>query len=96
MIFTNSRYTNVDATLVDGVTSFKLRKRISFNTDGAKVHHFCLGDRLDGIAMTYYKSPQLWWVILEANPQYRAEFEIPLGADLVIPSYDEVVRCLKL
>lgn len=95
MIFSNSRYIKAEATSVDGVTTFKMRKRISFNLDNAKVHHFSLGDRLDGISMTYYKTPQLWWVILDANPQYRTELEIPYGADLIIPSYNEVIRCLN-
>lgn len=95
MIYTHSRYMNTQATNDDGITTFKIRRRLSFNLDGAKIHKFVNGDRLDGLAMTYYNTPHLWWVILEANPQYPTELHIKYGDDLVIPSYDEVIRCLK-
>lgn len=94
MIYKNSRYTNTGVEVKDGHSSFKIRNRISFSEDNAIVHQFTLGDRLDGLAMTYYNDPQLWWVILEANPQYRCEIDIPYGSNLVIPNVNEVRKCL--
>lgn len=95
MIYQNSRYTKTSVEDNYGVANFKLRTRFSFGKQGALVHQFTLGDRLDGLAKTYYKDPQLWWVILEANPQFRSELEIPYGTNLIIPSYNEVMKCLK-
>lgn len=94
MIYRNSRYTKTGVEVEDGHSSFKLRNRITFNTNGAIVHQYSLGDRLDGLANQYYKDPQLWWVILEANPQFRCELEIPYGTNLTIPNIDEVMKCL--
>lgn len=95
MIYQNSRYSTTSADLVKGTRAFKLRKRFIFNNKGAKVHHFVLGEHLDSLAKEYYGDPQLWWVILEANPQFRSELEIPYGTNLVIPHMNEVIQCLK-
>lgn len=95
MIYRNSRYTKTPVNVVDGVSTFKLRTRFTFNTNGAIIHQFTASDRLDGLAQEYYKDPQLWWVILDANPQFSSELEIPLGTDLVIPSVNEVMKCLR-
>lgn len=95
MIYQNSRYVKTGVVDDNGLATFKLRTRYNFGKSGALVHQFSLGDRLDGLAMTYYKDPQLWWVILEANPEFRSEIEIPYGTNLVIPSYNEVMKCLK-
>ena len=94
MIYENSRYINTRIQSKDGHSYFKLRNMMSFNLNNAKVHCFSLGERLDGLAQKYYKNPHLWWVILEANPQYKSELEIPYGANLIIPSESEVSRCL--
>lgn len=94
MIYKNSRYTNTEAESTDGIAVFKLRKRFEFNKDNAIVHQFSQGDKLDGLALRYYKDPQLWWVILEANPQIKTALEIPYGYNLVIPDEKEVIRCL--
>ena len=94
MIYRNSRYTKTGVEVQDGHSSFKLRVRMSFNLDGAIVHQFSLGETLDGLANKYYNDPQLWWVILEANSQYRSELDIPYGTNLTIPNIDEVMKCL--
>lgn len=94
MIYRNSRYTKTEVEGNDSLFSFKLRKRFVFNMENALVHQFNSSDRLDGLAMVYYGDPHLWWVILEANPLYRSEFEIQPGDNLVIPSKEEVMKCL--
>lgn len=95
MIYRNSRYTKTEVTQIDGVSVFKMRRRFEFSKANALVHEFKLGDRLDGLAMTYYKDPQLWWVFLEANTQYKSELDIPYGANLIVPSVNEVMKCLR-
>ena len=95
MIYRNSRYSKTPVSVLNGVNTFKLRTRFNFSTKGAIIHQFNASDRLDGLAQEYYKDPQLWWVILDANPQFSSELEIPLGTDLVIPSVNEVMKCLR-
>lgn len=95
MIYENSRYTHTNVDVDDNVSTFKLRKRFTFNNEGAIIHQFRQGDRLDGLALKYYEDPQLWWVFLEANPQYRSELDIEYGTNLIVPSKEEVIKCLN-
>lgn len=44
------------------------------------------GDRLESLAMRFYRDPELWWVIAEANPQVTDVQSIPAGTILRIPS----------
>ena len=95
MIYENSRYLGADVKDVDGVYVFKPRSQYKIGTTGAKIHVFSEGDTLDVLANYYLNNPQSWWAILEVNPKYRSELEIPYGENLVIPSYHEVMKCLK-
>lgn len=95
MIYKYSRYTNTPVTVEDTRASFKIRKRLNFNQENARVHVYTKGDTLDGLAKTYLGTSQLWWVILEANSQYRSPLDIKYGDNLVIPSKEEVIQCLK-
>lgn len=94
MIYNNSRYTKTSVINTDGTQVFKARTRFEFNTDNAIVHQFSEGERLEGLANKYYNDPQLWWVLLEANPQIKLGINIPFGTNLVIPSEKEVFKCL--
>jgi hypothetical protein len=46
------------------------------------------GDRIDLMANSYYGDPNLWWVIVKANPNKlkRDSFFIPVGIQIRIPS----------
>lgn len=44
------------------------------------------GDRLDAIAMQFYRDPENWWIIAEANPEVTDVQSIPAGTVLRIPS----------
>ena len=68
-----------------------LRPRFSFNEDNATSYIWNVNDTLDGLATRFYYEPNLRWVILDANPQYRSEFDIKPGDVLLIPDYEEVV-----
>lgn len=54
--------------------------------------HYRRGIRLDMLAYEYYNDASMWWVILDANPEYGNEFEIPIGTVLHIPHPDRVTR----
>jgi len=93
-IYKNSRYTKTPLYNHDGNLVFKRRKRFEFSIKGAVQHRFMESDRLDNLARDYYGDAQLWWVILDSNPKYRAEIDIVNGDILVIPAYEEVMKCL--
>lgn len=93
MIFTNSRYTKTPVYEYEGNLVFRKRKR--FNFTKFTYHRFIQGDRLDSLAHKYYGDSQLWWVFLDANPQYRAEIDIKYGDIIKVPTYEEVMKCLK-
>ena len=58
-------------------------------------HVFEEGERLDSLAMLYYKSSEFWWVIAAASG-IGWSLQIPPGTLLYIPkSIDEVIRYLR-
>lgn len=44
------------------------------------------GDRLETLAMRFYRDPELWWIIAEANPEITDIQNISAGTVLRIPS----------
>lgn len=42
------------------------------------------GDRLDQLAVKFYKSPELWWLIPEFNPQVKDTLNLVPGTKLRI------------
>lgn len=48
-------------------------------------HVFNYGDRLDLLAELYYNRPDLWWFILDHNPEINDPANIPAGTVLRIP-----------
>ena len=58
-----------------------------------------IGDRLDTLAYSYYKDPELWWVISVANnhitngsmfPQPGTQLRIPTDINNVLKLFDQV------
>jgi hypothetical protein len=49
-------------------------------------HEYVQGERIDSLAERYYRRPDLWWLILEHNPQIEDPTNIPSGTILRIPS----------
>lgn len=41
--------------------------------------------RLDIVSNTYYGTPYYGWLILQANPEYSMEFDIPDGTLIRVP-----------
>ena len=91
MIYTGSRYSNTSLYNRDGANIFERRELKTFNMDNATKHIMNQSDTLSTLAHLYYGDSQLWWVLLEANPQYTTVFDIEVGDILEIPSKEEVI-----
>ena len=54
-----------------------------------------IGERLDLLANKYYQNPDLWWVIMKANPNKlrRDSFFMPVRIQIRIPAnLDFIIR----
>jgi nucleoid-associated protein YgaU len=67
----------------------KIRRRAKFSGDGASWHTWTASDTLAGLAWKLYGNAQLWWAIMDANPQYQHESEIEPGDALMLPGIQE-------
>ena len=96
-VYENSRYLNTTMFTRIGQDSptFRIRERFKFNENKCTIHEWCEGDTLDGVAYRYYEETTLRWAILDANPQYRTEFDIKNGDHILIPDYEEVVSLVN-
>lgn len=94
MIFQGSRYTYTPPYNRGGTYILTPRVNKSIDTTSANYHRFVEGDTLDGISFRYYGRSDLYWVILDCNPQYQTELDIQVGDLLTIPEYTEVVKLL--
>lgn len=95
-IYKGSRYTSTPTYYPDGSDKkiFDIRQRFQFNTTGATYHTWTSGDTLDFLAYKIYNNSELWWAILDANPQYQSELDIKVGDIVTIPTFKEVVSKL--
>ena len=93
MIFQHSRYSQTTVVNDDGITSFEKRQLKEYDLSQAPTHVVVEAETLESISNMYYGTPQLWWVILDANkdkiPGYF-EALIP-GMSLNIPLKSEVL-----
>ena len=95
-VFENSRYMKSPLYMRgDSETpTLKIRERFTFDTDTATMYTWKSSDTLDGVACEFYEIPDLRWAILDANPQYRTEFDIKVGDVIYIPAFEEVVDAI--
>ncbi len=49
-------------------------------------HRWTAGDRLESLATTYYRDPEAWWIIAQANPEIEDIQNVPAGTVLRIPN----------
>lgn len=99
MIFENSRYlqTGMSQRPNFGETYvFNLRKRPTFNEENYTLYEWTAGDTLESVAYNFYEDPKFRWVLLDANPKYRTEFDIKNGDIINIPDYEEVVSLVNV
>jgi hypothetical protein len=71
MFFKGSRYENVDEDEIENGAQRIIRyKKIRFTpeTKSRQAHSICQGERLDNLAYRYFRDPELFWRICDANP----------------------------
>ena len=93
MIFSLSRFlhTNVDFYNYPTII-MRIRKPSVYDSNRLVSYRFNKGDNIRRLAYKFYGHPELWWAILDANPQYQTEFEIKVGDILKIPPAREVAE----
>ena len=87
-VYDNSRFINTNLEERDGVSKLGFYTRNSFNMENATAYTWKEGDTLDGVAYNNYGISEFRWAILDANPQYRSEFDIEPGDTYVTLTYD--------
>lgn len=97
-VYENSRYlhTKQYTRLGWDNPTLEVRNRFTFNQEKVTPYEWREGDTLDGVAFRYYGNCALRWAILDANTNYRTEFDIDNGDIILIPSYDEVVSLVNV
>jgi len=97
-VYENSRYlhTKMNNRLGFDVPTFQIRERFTFNEQNCSVYEWVDGDTLDGVAVKQYGIADLRWAIMDANPQYKTEFDIKNGDHILIPNYEEVVDLVNV
>lgn len=98
-VFENSRYLQSDLVMREereNVSVLGFRQRHNFNEASGTQYEWVLGDTLDGLAKETYGANALRWAILDANPQYRSEFDIQPGDMILLPDFDEVVNLVNV
>jgi phage tail protein X len=73
-----------------------IRLPVLFDPDKCDTYTVRKGDRVDGIAYQKYGRADLYWAILDANPQYFSELDITVGDVLLLPKFREVVRVARV
>ena len=87
-VYKGSRYIKTPMYQRGASLVFGIRSRNHFNLSKATYYTVVQGDTIDGIAYKHYGNTQLWWAIMDANPQYQSEIEIKAGDILCIPPFD--------
>lgn len=88
MIFKGSRYerTGVYAvTTADGRSVTALKIRFIPETPAGFLHTFTAAERLDLLAFTFYRNPEKFWLIADANSEMDPEDLLEPGRQLRIP-----------
>lgn len=97
-LFENSRYLKTKLYYRNGWDNmlFQIRERHKFNKDRCISYEWLEGDTLDGVSLRYYGLSTLRWAILDANPQYKTEFDINNGDIILLPHIDEVAEAVNV
>jgi hypothetical protein len=88
MFASNSRYVN----LPDGVYTHAAGRQISYkllrltpDAPALRLHSAVQEDRLDLLAFTYYRDPEQFWRICDANLALRPDDVLEVGVQIQIP-----------
>jgi hypothetical protein len=88
MIFKGSRYENIPTYIATGTGGEPVRAlRIRFipDTPAGFVHSYSADERLDLLAHRYYRNPEKFWLIADANGEMDPEDLLEPGRQLLIP-----------
>ena len=88
MIFKGSRYEKTGAyTITDpsGRSVSALKIRFIPPTPAGFLHTFTAGQRLDLLAFQYYRNPEKFWLIADANSEMDPEDLLEPGRQLFVP-----------
>lgn len=91
MFFDGSRYLRVgEYTLVDehGNTRQLKRAREPRLLEGTHEYQVREGDRLDLLAMKFYRSPRKWWLLADANPQFLSPDDLLTPGQIILVPRD--------
>ena len=91
-VYEGSRYLKTTLYRYTSKPQLRIRQPVKFNLTNSETYVYKIGDRIDSVAHKIYGSAQLYWAIMDANPQYFSELEIQPGDVLVIPLYSEVMK----
>jgi hypothetical protein len=88
MIFKGSRYEKVgvyQVTEANGQMVNALLIRFIPPTPAGYLHTFTAGERLDLLAYTFYRNPEKFWLIADANTEMDPDDLLEPGRQLLIP-----------
>jgi len=89
MIFTDSRYASGILTKSYDARNEAYRITVfrQFTEDSSSFFYYTWTqkDRIDLVAAELLNDPNLWWLIMDYNPEISNPFAIPLGTVLRIP-----------
>ena len=88
MVFKGSRYTNISVyqtNNADGQIVAALKPRFISQTAAGYLHAYTAGERLDLIAYKFYRNPEKFWLIADANNEMDPEDLLEPGRQLRIP-----------
>ncbi len=88
MIAKGSRYEKVgvyEAKDADGDTVKALKIRFIPTTPAGYLHTFKQGERLDTLAFNFYRNPEKFWLIADANTETDPDDLLDPGRQLRIP-----------
>ena len=88
VIFKGSRYANVatyQTVNADGQTVTALKMRSISSIPAGYFHTYTADERLDLIAYKFYRNPEKFWLIADANTEMDPEDLLEPGRQLLIP-----------
>ena len=89
MIYTDSRYaTGILAKSIDSRNNsyqVSVFRQFPDSTSNFYYYTWTQKDRIDLVAAELFGDSNLWWSIMDYNPEILNPFDIPLGASLRIP-----------
>lgn len=90
MIFTTSRYNDGPLVDIEDYRESEVRKTVyrkwPTSVSDFSVYVWQDGDRMDLIALKFYGRPEVWWQIMDYNPEIVDPTSIQTGTEIRLPS----------